>query len=71
MTSKKMSPATFADADRARNSSCLLASDGFEIISSLPEIQSRRAAWLARRFQVSPSIAATLAPIVFGSGAAR
>lgn len=69
MSHEKVNPAALADAGRARNSSCLLALDGLENNPSPLEIQQFRAAWFSRRAGVSNTLAATLAPLAFGSEA--
>ena len=64
MASKRVNPATLA-ACRARN--CLaVAAIGSENKSTTPNLQDRRAVWLARRFNLSLSTAAAVAALHFG-----
>ena len=64
MASKRVNPATRA-AGRARN--CFaVAAIGFENKSTTPNLQDRRAAWLARQFNLSLSTAAAVAALHFG-----
>jgi hypothetical protein len=64
MASKRKNPATQA-ACRALN--CFaVAAIGSENKSTTPNLQDRRAAWLARRFQLSLSTAAAVAALHFG-----
>jgi hypothetical protein len=64
MAPKKMNPASGA-ADRARN--CFaVAATGSENNAPKPEIQDRRAHWLARRFRLSLAMAEAVATLHFG-----
>jgi hypothetical protein len=66
MPPEKLNPASLGDGRVQNRFNCLQALNGFENTHSLPKIQARRVAWLARRFAVSATIAATLAPHCFG-----
>jgi hypothetical protein len=64
MASKRVNPATRA-ASRARN--CFaVAAIGSDNKSTTPNLQEHRAAWLARRFRLSLTMAAAVADLHFG-----
>ena len=65
MTQKQSNPA--AGADRARNSIAATANCS-EYKSHTSDIQQFRTRWLAR-LRISPELAATIAPMVFGGEA--
>jgi hypothetical protein len=67
MIPKTSNPAALADAGRARNSfNCLATLNGSENSQSPPEIQERRAAFIARRCRISRDVAGTIALLAFG-----
>ncbi len=68
MQHETMNPASLA-AGRALENAISLAAIDPENSPKAPTLQAFRAAWIARRAEISPAVAATLAPLIFGEGA--
>ncbi len=69
MASKKLRPpAATGDLGNCHRQA---ASDKSESISPSSATQDRRAAWLARRYRLSDTLAAAVAEIAFNIGGAR